>query len=156
MRSIEFLIQCYPDKTGKEILAIQEQDILEDQLAYEKRNAKKLAFIKDINENGGYYRGRFGLDQHYFYRIFDLKMETNGEIIMKVESLVLFCNDTDEKNHVTRPHEVHLERRIKGYEKLDQYALENKKRVTKADWDAVNDYVNQMSKLFWGDIKKVS
>ena len=156
MRAIEYLMRLYPEKTGAEILAIQEQDKLDDQRAYEKRNAKKLAFIEDINTNGGFYRGRFGLDQHYFYRVFDLKMESNGEIVMQVESLVLFCNDTDEKNHVTRPNEVHLERRLRTYERLDQFGLENEKRVTKADWDAVNDYVNAMSKLFWGDIKKVN
>jgi hypothetical protein len=156
MRAIEYLMELYPEKTGAEILAIQEQDKLDDQKAYEKRNAKKLTFIEDINTNGGYYRGRFGLDQHYFYRVFDLKMEATGEIVMQVESLVLFCNDTNETNHVTRPNEVNLERRLRTYERLDQFGLEDEKRVTKADWDAVNDYVNQMSKLFWGDIKKVS
>jgi hypothetical protein len=156
MRSIDYLIKLYPDKTGNEILAIQEQDKLDDKNEYLMRNAKKIAFIEDINTNGGYYRGRFGLDQHYFYRVFDLVMEDNGEVIMKVESLVLFCNDTNDTRHVTRPNEVNLERRLREYERLDEFGLENRERVTKADWDAVNDYINQMSKLFWGDIKRVS
>jgi hypothetical protein len=155
MRSIEYLMQCYPDKTAKEILAIQAQEKLEDKKAEDKRNAKKLAYIKDINENGGYYRGRFGKDQHYFYRIFDLKLDC-GEVIMQVESLVFFYNDSDDTRQVTRPNEVSMERRLRTYERLDQFGLEHEKRVTKKEWDAVNDYINAMSKLFWGDIKKVS
>ena len=156
MRAIEYLMRLYPEKTGAEILAIQEQDKLDDQRAYEKRNAKKLAFIEDINTNGGFYRGRFGLDQHYFYRVFDLKIDTSGEVVMQVESIVLFMNDTNETNHVTKPNEVHLERRLRTYERLDQFGLENEKRVTAHEWDAVVNYINAMSQLFWGDIKKVS
>jgi hypothetical protein len=155
MRSIEYLMQCYPDKTGKEILAIQAQEKLEDQQAEDRRNAKKLAFIKDINTNGGFYRGRFGVDQHYYYRIFDLKLD-NGEVVMQVESIVLFFNDTKDTNQVTKPNEVHLERRLRTYERLDKFGLEQEKRVTAHEWDAVVNYINAMSQLFWGDIKKVS
>ena len=155
MRSIEYLMQCYPNKTGKQILAIQEKEKQADQKAYEKRHAKKLAYIKDINTNGGFYRGRFGLDQHYFYRIFDLKMETNGEVYMQVESIVLFFNDTTDTRQVTKPNEVHLERRLRTYKRLDQFDLEHEQRVTAHEWDAVVNYINAMSQLFWGDIKKV-
>ena len=155
MRAIEYLVQLYPNKTGKEILAIQEQDKLKDQKDFEKRNKKKLAFIKDINENGGYYRGRFGIDQHYFYRVFDMQMESKGEIIMKVESVVMFYNEEGKPNQVTRPNEIRIERRLKEYERLDTYGLQDEERVTIKEWDAVNDYLNAMSKLFWGDIKRV-
>ena len=153
MRSIEYLVQCYPDKTGKEILAIQAQEKLADQKAYEKHNAKKLAFIKDINTNGGFYRGRFGLDQHTYYRIFDLKMDTSGEVVMQVESIVLFINNTDDTHQVTRPNECSLERRLRTYERLDQFGLEQEKRVTAHEWDAIVNYINAMSQLFWGDIE---
>jgi hypothetical protein len=155
MRSIELLVREYPYLTGREILETQEQEKLKDQRAYEKRNKKKLAFIKDINENGGFYRGRFGVDQHYYYRIFDLKMETNGEVYMQVESIVLFFNDTNDTHQVTKPNEVHLERRLRTYEKLDQFGLQQEQRVTAHEWDAVVNYINAMSQLFWGDIKKV-
>jgi hypothetical protein len=155
MRSIEYLVQCYPDKTVKEILAIQAQEKLDDQKAYEKRNAKKLAYIKDINENGGFYRGRFGLDQHYYYRIFDLKMDSTGEVVMQVESIVFFFNDTTDTRQVTKPNEVHLERRLRTYERLDQFGLQQEQRVTAHEWDAVVNYINAMSQLFWGDVKKV-
>jgi hypothetical protein len=149
MRSLELLMREYPNKTAKQILAIQKQDELADQIAYDLRNEKKLAYIKDINTNGGFYRGRFGLDQHYYYRIFDLKMDTSGEVVMQVESIVLFINNTDDTRQVTRPNEMHLERRLRTYERLDQFGLEQEKRVTAHDWDAVVNYINAMSQLFW-------
>ena len=149
MRSLELLMREYPNKTAKQILAIQKQDELADQIAYDLRNEKKLAYIKDINTNGGFYRGRFGLDQHYYYRIFDLKMDTSGEVVMQVESIVLFINNTDDTRQVTRPNEMHLERRLRTYERLDQFGLEQEKRVTAHEWDAVVNYINAMSQLFW-------
>ena len=149
MRSLELLMREYPNKTAKEIFEIQKQDELADQIAYDLRNEKKLAYIKDINTNGGFYRGRFGLDQHYYYRIFDLKMDTSGEVVMQVESIVLFINNTDDTRQVTRPNEMHLERRLRTYERLDQFGLEQEKRVTAHDWDAVVNYINAMSQLFW-------
>jgi len=101
MRGIEYLVQSYPDKTGKEILAIQAQEKLDDLKEFEEINKKKLAFMKDINENGGYYRGRFGLDQHYFYHVFDMEMDNHGNITMKVEKIVLFYNNDGHKHTVT-------------------------------------------------------
>ena len=155
IRSIELLVREYPDKTGKEIMELQERDKANDQKAYEKRNAKILEYIKDINTNGGFYRGRFGLDQHYFYRVFDLKLESDGEVYMQVESIVFFFNDTTDTRQVTKPNEIHLERRTRTYEKLSNFGLQHEQRVTAHEWDAVVNYINAMSQLFWGDIKRV-
>ena len=154
MRGIEYLIQLFPDKTGKELLAIQEQDKLDDQKEFERFNKKLLAIIKDINENGGYFCGRFGSDQRYFRKIYDLTLE-NGEIYMTVDEVVFFINDTDEKHSVTNIGEAHFERRInKTYKKYDQYGLTFDKRVTVKEWDEVNEYINNMTK-FWAHIKPV-
>lgn len=155
MRGIETLAREYPDKTGKELFEIQEQDKLEDQKAFEKANKKVLAFIKDINENGGYFKGRFGVDQHYYYHVSNLIMESDGKVYMDVEKVVLFYNATEDTHQVTRPNEIHIERRTKTFEKLDQYGLSYEKRITKEDWDKLNNYLNAMSELFWGDIKPV-
>jgi hypothetical protein len=149
MRSLEYLIRLYSDKTAKEILAIQEQDKLADQIEFDLRNEKKLAFIKDINTNGGYYRGKFGLDQHYFYHIYNMKMDEKGNIQMNVDKLVLFCNNDNHKHIVTKAGEIHFERRTKEYEDFDQYDLDDRERVTVKEWEAVNKYVDDMSKLFW-------
>jgi len=155
MRAIECLVRDYPDKTGKEILAIQEQEKLNDQKAYEKHNRKKLAFVNDLNTNGGYYRGRFGYDQHYFYRVYDVKMDSDGSIWANVDSVVLFINNESVPNIVTRAGEVHLERRTKEFVDLDNYGLQDEQRVNKAEWDGVNAYVNNMT-AFWSDIKMKS
>lgn len=36
MRSLEYLIQLFPEKTGKEILEIQAQDKIDDEKEYQK------------------------------------------------------------------------------------------------------------------------
>jgi len=154
MRGIEYLLETYPDKTGEEILAIQAQDKLDDQKKFEKINKKKLAFMKDINENGGYYRGRFGLDQHYYYRVFDMEMDDQGNITMKVEKIVLFCNNDKHKHTVTDIDSIRLERELKEYQHYDQYGLEDRERVTIKEWDAINKYLDVMSKLFWDKLPK--
>jgi len=155
MRALEYLVQLYPDKTGKEILEIQVQEKLDDQKEFEETNKKKLAFMKDINENGGYYRGRFGLDQHYYYRVFDMEMDDQGNITMKVEKIVLFYNPKDGHKHtVTYAGSMQLDRKIKDYQHYDQYELEDRERVTVKEWDAINKYLDVMSKLFWDKLPK--
>lgn len=154
MRALEYLMQLYPDKTATEILAIQAQDKLDDEKEFEKRNAKTLAFMADLNKNGGYYRGRFGFDQHYFYRVYDLEMEPDGHVIMKVECLVLFYNSENEPHTTTKPGTISFERRTKDYERLDQYGLQARERVTVKEWDEVNAYVDAMSAMFWKPLPK--
>jgi len=149
MKSLEYLIQLHPDKTGKELLEIQEQEKLEDQKEFEEHNKKKLAFIKDLNENGGYYRGKFGLDQHYYYKVSNLTINKDGEVRMDVESVVLFCNNTDDTRHVTKPNEIHLDRKFNTYELLDRYGLTNCERVTVKEWNKINSYLDAMEDLFW-------
>ena len=109
---------------------------------YQERNKKKLAFIKDINENGGYYRGTFGRDQYYYYRVFNLKM-VGGEIIMDVEKIVMFSGDADKGDKFS------IERRIKEYQREDRYYLTNEMRVTEKDWNELTKYLdNTIDKFF--------
>lgn len=147
MRSIEYLIQLFPNKTGKELLEIQNQDKLNDEQEFQKRNKKKVEFINDINTNGGYYCGRFSIDQHSYYRVFNMRLDGN-DIYMDVESLVVFINSETDKNY------VNIERKVKAFQKEDKYCLQNRERVTKKDWDNVNEYVNNITK-FWNHIKPV-
>lgn len=149
MRSIEYLVLSYPNKTCKEILAIQAKEKLQDQKVFEKHNKKVLAFIKDINTNGGFYRGRFGLDQHYYYNVRNLVMDELGKVHMNVDSIVLFCNNDGHKNTVTRAGEMHFERKTKEYAELSTYDLDSRERVTAKEWNEINAYIDAMSKLFW-------
>jgi hypothetical protein len=155
MRTIECLAHQYPDKTGTELIAMQAQDKLDDQKAFEKHNKKKLAFMNDLNTNGGYYRGRFGYDQRYFYCVSDVQMDSNGELWGNVESVVVFMNNENVPNIVTRGGEVRLERRTKEYVQLDNYGLQDEQRVSKVEWDGVNAYINGIE-VFWADIKMKS
>jgi len=148
MRSIEYLIQLYPDKTGKELLEIQEQDKLEDQKIFEKANKRLLAFLDDISVNGGYFRGRFGLDQYYYYHVYNTSIDKDGNT-MSVDKIVLFVNIDGHKNIVTRPGELSLKREFCEYAKFREYGLESEERVTSKEWDAINNYMDNMSKLFW-------
>jgi len=148
-RAIEYLVSLYPEKTGKEIIAIHEQEKLKDQQIFDKHNKKTLAFIKDINTNGGYFRGKFGLDQYYYYRVFNMIMNETGGVTMDVESIVLFCNNDGHKQTVCNPGEIRLERRIEEYQQLDTYSLENEERITIEEWNYINNYLNNMNSLFW-------
>ncbi len=89
MRSIEALVRQFPEKTGAEILVIQKQDKIEDQKKYDIIHAKELAWIKDINGNGGFYKGRFGLSQRFFYNVTNAQ-HINGTIICDVEIIMAF------------------------------------------------------------------
>jgi len=153
MRAMEYLVSLYPEKTGKELKAIQDQEKLDDAKELKAINAKKLAIIEDINTNGGYFCGRFGSDQRYFYRYYNLRLE-NSEIMMDVDSIVAFINDSGDTHSVTKIGEMHLEKRTRDYEQYSWFGTEKEQRVTKKEWDEVNQYIDAMTK-FWQHIKKV-
>lgn len=148
MRALEYLMSLFPEKTAREILEIQAKEKAADEFAEKKRNAKILAFIDDINTNGGYYRGRFGLDQHYYYKVRNLRMSGN-EVMMEVDKIVLFCNNDYHQNTVCKPFEIHIDREYEKSGLLSQYGLDNRERVTVKEWNEVNAYLDAMSKLFW-------
>lgn len=154
MRAIELLVNTYPDKTGKEILEIQKQEELEEQKAFEKYNKRKLAYIKDLNENGAYFRGKFGLDQHFYYRVFDLVMDEKGNVHMSIEKIVLFINLDGNEHTVCKAGHIHFERNIEDYQNLNTYSLEHEERITIKEWNKLNDYLNNLPELFWNNIIK--
>jgi hypothetical protein len=148
MKSLEYLMQLHPNKTCKEILAIQAKEKAADKRAFEKHNKKVLAFINDINTNGGYYRGKFGLDQHYYYNVHNLRM-VDDEVMMDVDKIVLFCNNDGHQHTVCKPNEIHIDREFKEMAILSQYGLDSRERVTVKEWDEINAYLDAMSNFFW-------
>jgi hypothetical protein len=148
MKSLEYLMQLHPDKTATEILAIQAEEKAADLKAEQKRNAKVLAFIADLNANGGYYRGKFGLDQHYYYKVTNLRM-CGDEVMMDVDKIVLFCNADGHQHTVCKPNCIHIDRELEKSGILSQYGLDSRERVTVKEWDEINAYLDAMSKLFW-------
>ena len=111
---------------------------------FEKANESKLLLIKDINQNGGYYKGRFGSDQRFFYRFYDLTLE-NNIIYCSVETVVVFLG---EKNGVVRDNEIRIEKRIENYKVLENYGISMYTRINNIEFDSLVNYLNAVSK-FW-------
>jgi len=149
MRDLAYLIQLFPEKTGTELLAIQEQDKIDVEKEYQEINKIKLAIIEDYNTNGAFFKGRFGTDQRYYYNVSNVRFE-DKQLICDVEEIVVFLG---EKGDVSED-SVTIERRIQEYQHFDTYSFEHKTRVTKKDFDKVNNYLMNIAK-FWDDIKKV-
>jgi hypothetical protein len=148
MRNIEYLIQLYPNKTGKQLLAIQEQDKIDDEKQFRKAHKKTLAFMEDINSNGGYFRGKFGLDQYYYYRVYNMTMN-DAIVYMDVESVVMFSGA---KRSVIGEGNFSIERNTKTFQKMDTYALDSRElceRVTVKEWDEMIKYFEAAPTKFW-------
>ena len=143
-------MQLHPDKTAKQILEIQAKEKAEDEAKERKRNEKQIAFIEDLNKNGGYYKGRFGSDQRYYYKITNVRLEGN-KIYATVEHIVVFLGH---KNGVVQAGDITMEVRTKTYQDLHNYGLETDlcKRTTKQDYDSIYKYMEDIAK-FWDDVK---
>lgn len=151
MRSIEYLVELFPEKTGKELLKIQAQDKMEDEKAYKKENESKLKWIEDINTNSGFFRDRFGIDQRFFYKVSNCLLETSGEVRCNVEKIVVFLgSDRDVVKHGN----INIEKKSSKYADANEYEFNMYERVTEKEWNEVNSYLESVEK-FWVDIKEV-
>ena len=122
MKSIELLVRENPSLTGKEILAIRVSQEEAHKRLVEKNSQKEIDFVKDLNDNGGFYRGEFGIGQYYYYKFTDVKFNmSGGYTTANVESITLF----DKTNG-----DFSVSRRNKGYDELAHYDLGNNKRIT--------------------------
>lgn len=145
MRSIDYLAKLYPDKTGKELFEIQNQDKLDDEKAYKKLNRKKLALIKDYNQNGAYFKSTFGLDQYRYDRFFDFSLDSRDNIVCSVETIVGFF-----KGSTTPNNELHIERKLKSNESFDRYMPQKESRITKEEYDLLSNHLTSIFSDFWG------
>ena len=149
MRAIEYLCQLYPKKTGKEILEISEHDKKCHELWIRNKHKYKNDLIDKINAETQYYKGRFGTDQRYFYKVSNAQL--SGETIrVTVEKVVVFLGD---KGDVLKEGNIQIEKTIDSYADFDDYRFEIEKKTTKDEWDGVVNYLRGVSK-FWNDIKE--
>lgn len=139
MRSLELLLRTYPTKTGEEILEIQQQDRLEDQKAYEEHNKAKLDLIEDINTNGGYFRGRFGKDQYFYYSFKNLDL-SEDTIFCEVKTIVCFDWENGQKE---------ISVRNKEYQVFENYDINMYDRITKEEFDKISNYLTDIFPTFW-------
>lgn len=137
MRSIENLVRTYPTKTGVEILKIQEQEKLVDEKRFELQNKSKLLFINDVNKNGGYYKGTFGLNQYFYYKFTNLRIQDN-RIYCDVEKIVCFSGD-----------EINVEKRFTEWQDLDKYGIEMYERVNEIEYNKISKYLDELFPKFW-------
>lgn len=147
-RSLEVIIRDNPKMTGEEILAEQVYDRACFELFQVNKNKAKLDLIKDINTNGGFYKGKFGLEQHYYYNITKARLE--GQVVIAdVEKIVVFLGT---ERGVVSVGDFKMYKETKTYQDLRTYSLELCKRTTKKDYDKICEYLNNVSK-FWKSIK---
>ncbi len=145
IRSIEYLCQLFPDKTAKEILDIREHDKKCHELWLHKGQEKVRAFEKKINDAGAlYYKGRFGLDQRYFYKVYNANVDEQGNIYASVDSMVCFLGES----RGVCEGRIHIELREDRYKDLDKFSLNNEKLTTKEEYEEMLSYLRGVSK-FW-------
>lgn len=146
IRTIECIVRDNPELTGKEAIALHEQDRKEHEEWLIKKNQEKHDFVNDINKNGGFYRGKFGNSQHYYYNILKAEVLNDGTVVIDVEKIVIFDRAKDPQSD---KRDFSLEREVKCYERADTYGLSFEERITKEDWNKVNEYIDAMTNLFW-------
>jgi len=146
MRTIDQLAREYPDKTGAEYLEIQKQDKINDEKEFERINAKNLAIVKDINENGAYYKGTFGNDQRFYYKLHSADLDSNGVIWVEADAIIVFFGD--EPRSPMRKGEINIKKEVKDYQRYDTYSVEMYERISEAEWNELNEYLEAVKK-FW-------
>lgn len=149
IRTVECIVRDHPELTGKEVLALHEQDKKEHEEYLIKKQQDKYDWVTDINTNGGYFRGKFGLCQRYYYKVSDVKLDKNtGRLWGNVEKLVAFHDDGSGRGTMKNG-EFRVELEKDEYTELTDYHLSLEDRVTKQDWEKLIEYMNAMTKLFW-------
>jgi len=144
MRSLELLLRDYPEKTGKEILQIQEQEKQEAKKEQQKRDKKQIAFVNDLNQNGGYFKGCFGTTQYYMYNITDVSL-IEGKLYANVERITCFY--ARDLKHSKDMLDFKIEE--KEYECLYNYSLQNENRITKEDYLKLYNVLDIVIPSFW-------
>jgi len=145
MRTIETLARQYPDKTGKELLEIQQQDKIEDQKEFEELHQKKINFVNDIKKNGGYFKGTFGLDQRFMYHITDIRLDEKGKVYVDVENITIFLGHN---RGVVKENDFSFEKRTDRYKDASTYGFGHYERIDEKEWNELIEYIRGVDK-FW-------
>lgn len=151
MRSIEYLAQLFPDKTGKELIEIQNEDKRLAEVEFQNENKEKLLIVKDIEENGGYYKGVFGTEQYYMYKIHKIYFD-NGNITCDYEEIVLFDSQNISRG-VLSVDNINFETRTNKYGNFEDISL-MAVRIKEEEYNELKNYlfgvVPKFFKEEWG------
>jgi hypothetical protein len=145
IRAIDYLCLLFPDKTGTELLAIHEHDKKCHELYMQKGQEEVRAFAKRINDAGAiYYKGRFGLDQRFFYKVSNAKVYDDGTLVGSVDSLTCFLGE-DRDVFEGR---INIELKTDKFERLDNYGFDMCTETTEEEYNEALGYLRGVSK-FW-------
>lgn len=147
-RSVEYLCKLYPEKTAKEIIELSEHEKKCYELYLQNKNSKKLELIDKINAGALYYKGRFGLDQRFFYKISGATLSDDA-IYARVEKIVVFLGDDGD---VVPKGNITIEKEIEKFTSLENYGLSIYQETTAEEWESLESYLRNVS-AFWDDIK---
>ena len=138
MKSIEYLVQLYPEKTGKEIVEIQKEEKRLDELKIQEENKEKILIEEDIKKNGGYYKAAFGTEQYYMYKINSIQLE-NNHINCTYDSIVLFDSQNIDRG-VLSTNNINFETRSENYGTFEDIIL-MATRIKEEEYNELKNYL---------------
>jgi hypothetical protein len=145
MRSIETLVKLYPNLTGQEIMEIQAQDRLKDEKEYEETYKEAISLMRDINTNGAYYRGSFGLNQYFYYKYTNAQIE-GGVLWCDFEGIIVFMEkDEDYPSSITIKKDL--------FKRLASDEVNKYERITPEEFNELKDYYSKSIPKFWEPIR---
>jgi hypothetical protein len=140
MRSLELLINTYPEKTGTEILEILEKEKQDDLVIMQLKNKSKLELIKEFNEDGCFCKGTFGLNQ-YFARKFTNFELIDNVIYCDVENIYIFKDSKDDRLSVSLTVQHHV--------RIDNYGIDMHEKITEKQYNEISEYYENSVEKFW-------
>lgn len=145
MRGARVMCEYYPEATGKEILELVEHDKKCHELYIQQGQEKVRAFAKKINDAGAlFYKGRFGLDQRFFYKLSNATVTDKGEIYGTVEHIVCFLG---EKGDVCEGR-IKIETKKDEFKTFENLGLSMYEKTTEEDYNKVLAHLQSMAD-FW-------
>ena len=145
MRSLETLMQQYPDKTSHEILEIQKQDKIKDEKEFKRLNKTKMKWINDINTNGGFFKTCISINERYYYKVSNANLTHTGIINVDVEEIIIFLGS---KHGIVNKGNVFIETDCKTYIDASNYSFEYFDRITEKNWTDLEQYIRGVEKIW--------
>ncbi len=144
IRSLEMILRENPTMIAKDILVEQEYDKACVKLWETKRDKRQIELVKSINKIL-YYKGRFGIDQRFYYKFSNAFLCDKGRVYCDVETIVVFLG---EKNSVISEGSIQIEKQNKTQQRLETYGISGLDKTTKEDFDSIVTYIKNIEK-FW-------
>lgn len=150
-RRADYLCELYPELTAKEIIILRDHEKKCFELWEVEQVQEQHDKVKEINDAGAlYYKGRFGVDQRYYYKIYDAQV-MGKEVYATIEKIVVFLGC---EGSVISEGRLTMEKKVNELTKLTDYHLSLEHVTTEAQWNELNEYLQNVAQ-FWHDIKMV-